>query len=115
MLERAKAPPKKFLSREQEVKLSGDLRELYSRLLPSRESDQRRAVFVQKLERFLNEQWPESEIKVHVFGSSGNLLCTSDSDGKVTFTNRSFAGINGLMQLISVLPHRQKLSSVSAY
>lgn len=80
-LERMKAPPKKFLSREQESKLTGDMRELYDRLLPSPESDERRAAFVKKLESILNKQWPGSEIKVHVFGSSGNLLCTNDSDG----------------------------------
>lgn len=81
-LERAKAPPKKFLSRDQEVKLSTDMRELYDRLVPSRESDEKRARFVQKLEKILNDQWPGNEIKVHVFGSSGNMLCTSDSDGE---------------------------------
>ena len=81
-LERAKAPPKKFLNPAEEGKLSGDMRELYDRILPSAESDQRRADFVQKLERILNEQWPGSDIKVHVFGSSGNKLCTNDSDGE---------------------------------
>lgn len=81
-LERAKAPPKKFLSPDQEVKLSTDMRELYDRILPSKESDEKRAKFVQKLEKILNEQWPGNEIKVHVFGSSGNMLCTSDSDGE---------------------------------
>ena len=81
-LERAKAPPKKFLSPDQEVKLSTDMRELYDRILPSEESDEKRAKFVEKLEKILNDQWPGNEIKVHVFGSSGNMLCTSDSDGK---------------------------------
>ena len=81
-LERAKAPPKKFLNPDEEGKLSGDTRELYDRILPSPESDQRRADFVQKLDRILNEQWPGNNIKVHVFGSSGNKLCTNESDGK---------------------------------
>ena len=80
-LERAKLIPKKFLNPEQEDKLSGDMRELYDRLFPSQESDQRRATFVQKLGKILNDQWPESHVVVHVFGSSGNWLCTSDSDG----------------------------------
>lgn len=74
--------PKKYLDPAEEEKLSGDMRELYGRLLPSGESDQRRAKFVQKLEQILNQQWTGSEIKVHVFGSSGNMLCTSDSDGE---------------------------------
>ena len=72
---------KKHLDPEEEDKLSGDMRELYDRLLPSQESEDRRAKFVVKLEKLLNERWPENNIEVHVFGSSGNLLCTSDSDG----------------------------------
>lgn len=58
------------------------MRELYDRILPSAESEERRAKFKQKLERILNEQWPGNDIKVHVFGSSGNMLCSSDSDGQ---------------------------------
>lgn len=81
-LERAKTMPKKYLNPAEEGKLSGDMRELYDRILPSKESDERRAKFKQKLELILNEQWPGNNIKVHVFGSSGNLLCSSDSDGQ---------------------------------
>ena len=73
--------PKKYLDPKEEGKLSGDMRELYDRILPSRESEERRAMFVQKLDRLLNKQWPGNKIEVHVFGSSGNMLCTSDSDG----------------------------------
>ena len=75
--------PKKFLNPREEGKLSGDMRELYDRILPTRESDERRARFVQKLDRILNQQWPGNDIKVHVFGSSGNMLCTHDSDGEL--------------------------------
>lgn len=80
-LEKVKAGVKKSLNADEEKKLTGDMRELYDRLLPSAESEERRAKFVRKLERMLNEQWPGNDIKVRVFGSSGNLLCTSDSDG----------------------------------
>ena len=82
-LERAKTPPKKYLSPAEEGKLSGDMRELYDRILPTRESDERRAKFVRKLEHILDKQWPGNDIKVHVFGSSGNMLCTNDSDGEL--------------------------------
>ena len=75
--------PKKFLNPREEGKLSGDMRELYDRILPTRESDEKRARFVQKLDRILNQQWPDNDIKVHVFGSSGNMLCTNDSDGEL--------------------------------
>jgi len=81
-LERPKTMPKKYLNPQEEEKLSGDMRELYDRILPSEESNRRRAEFVHKLERILNQQWRDSDIRVHVFGSSGNLLCTSDSDGE---------------------------------
>ena len=82
-LERAKTVAKKFLNPAEEGKLSGDMRELYDRILPTPESDERRARFVRKLEHMLNQQWPGNDIKVHVFGSSGNMLCTNDSDGEL--------------------------------
>lgn len=88
-LEKAKVGPKKYLNPKEEQKLSGDMRELYDRLLPSKESEERRARFVQKLEDLLNTRWPGSDIKVHVFGSSGNMLCTSDSDGEQCYRNRT--------------------------
>ena len=80
-LGRPSAMPKKYLEPEEEQKLSGDMRELYDRILPTAESEERRKRFVHKLDKILNEEWPGNDIKVHVFGSSGNLLCTSDSDG----------------------------------
>ncbi|KAI9832188.1 MAG: hypothetical protein M1819_004540 [Sarea resinae] len=85
-LEKAKSMPKKQLNPKEESKLSGDMRELYDRLLPSAESDQRRGIFVRKLEDLLNNEWPGNSIKVNVFGSSGNLLCTSDSDVDICIT-----------------------------
>lgn len=83
-LERPSSMPKKYLNPTEEGKLSGDMRELYDRLLPTKDSDEKRAKFVRKLERILNEKWPDNDIRVHVFGSSGNLLCTNDSDGSST-------------------------------
>ena len=80
-LERASSMPKKYLDPNEEEKLSGDMRELYDRLLPSNESESRRAKFVHKVETLLNNQWPGNNIKVFVFGSSGNKLYTTDSDG----------------------------------
>ena len=72
------------LTRDDERKLTGDMRELYDRLLPSAESDAKRKKFVQKLEKLLNDEWPGHDIRVHMFGSSGNLLCTDESDGVFT-------------------------------
>lgn len=69
------------LGEEEEQKLTADMMEIYDRLLPSAESDDRRQHLVRKLERLFNDQWPGRDIKVHIFGSSGNKLCSSDSDG----------------------------------
>ncbi|GME33114.1 PAP/25A-associated [Neofusicoccum parvum] len=80
MLETAPVPPKASLNPDEEEKLSGDMRELYDRLLPSEESQKRRKLLVEKLERILHTEWPKNEFKVHVFGSSGNMLCTAESD-----------------------------------
>ncbi|KAI4139082.1 MAG: hypothetical protein LQ341_004368 [Variospora aurantia] len=85
-LQRPSSMPKKYLNPAEEGKLSGDMRELYDRILPTRESDERRAKLVQKLESILNEKWPGNEIRVHVFGSSGNMLCTNDSDVDICIT-----------------------------
>lgn len=69
------------LEPEDEQRLTTDIMEVYDRLLPSAESDDRRRQLVNKLEKLFNDQWPGSNIKVNVFGSSGNKLCSSDSDG----------------------------------
>lgn len=73
---------KNNLSEDEERKLSTDMRELYDRLLPTAESNMRRGKLVEKLEKLFNDEWPGHDIRVHVFGSSGNLLCTDQSDGK---------------------------------
>lgn len=73
---------KEHLEPEEEKKLTTDIMDLYDRLLPSAESDDRRRQLVQKLEKLFNEQWPGHEIKANIFGSSGNKLCSSDSDGR---------------------------------
>lgn len=71
---------KTHLEPMEDEKLSGDMRELYDRLLPSRESEDRRRRFVEKLEKLLKDRWPDQNIAVKVFGSTGNNLGTSDSD-----------------------------------
>lgn len=81
-LEKEKRTIKAKLSRKDEQDLTTDMRELYNRLLPDAESEGRRAKFLEKLENILNEEWPGNDIKVHVFGSSGNMLCSNDSDGQ---------------------------------
>jgi hypothetical protein len=75
---------KSKLSEDEERTLSTDMRELYDRLLPTQQSEARRKELIVKLENIFNEEWPGHTIKVHVFGSSGNLLCTDESDGQFT-------------------------------
>jgi DNA polymerase sigma len=72
---------KSKLSEDEERKLTTDMRELYDRLLPTTQSENKRRKLVEKLENLFNTEWPGHDIKVHVFGSSGNLLCTDESDG----------------------------------
>lgn len=72
---------KSKLSKDEERKLSTDMRELYDRLLPSDQVEENREKLVQKLEKIFNKEWPGHDIRVHRFGSSGNLLCSDDSDG----------------------------------
>jgi DNA polymerase sigma len=80
ILERPKEEPKKSLDPDEDDKLTGDMRELYDRLLPSEESSRRRLQFVEKLKHILHTEFPGNEFNVHVFGSSGNMLYTSESD-----------------------------------
>ncbi|KAF3480735.1 PAP/25A associated domain family protein [Arthroderma uncinatum] len=89
MLPDESGPLKESLEPEKEVRLSEDIKKLYEKLLPSTESEQRRAQFVQKLEKLLDTRWPGNEIKVKVFGSSGNKLCTSASDVDICITTPS--------------------------
>ncbi|TQB71170.1 hypothetical protein MPDQ_007760 [Monascus purpureus] len=77
---------KERLSPEEEEKLTADILELYDQLLPSAESDDRRRQLVRKLEKLFNDEWPGRDIKAHVFGSSGNKLCSSDSDVDICIT-----------------------------
>lgn len=102
MLPEDKVGLKENLSREEGEKLSADMQNLYTELLPSPESDDRRRQLVRKLETLFNEQWPGNNIKVHVFGSSGNKLCSSDSDVDICITT-SFKQIENVCLLAEVL------------
>lgn len=72
------------LSEDDERKLTTDMRELYDRLKPTAAVEEKRLKLVQKLEQLLNNAWPGYDIRVNLFGSSGNMLCTDDSDGSST-------------------------------
>ncbi|KND89190.1 Poly(A) RNA polymerase cid13 [Tolypocladium ophioglossoides CBS 100239] len=69
------------LSEDEERKLAADVRDIFDRLLPTDAIEENRKKLVAKLEKIFNEEWPGHDIRVHLFGSSGNLLCSDDSDG----------------------------------
>lgn len=78
---------KSKLSESEEKKLAADMSELYHKLLPTDKVEENRRKLVNKLESIFNEEWPGHDIKVHLFGSSGNLLCSDDSDGMFFIPN----------------------------
>lgn len=73
---------KRKLAEDDERKLTADMGDLYHRLLPTQEREKNRNKLVQKLEKIFNDEWPGHDIRVHLFGSSGNLLCSDNSDGE---------------------------------
>ncbi|KAF3259657.1 hypothetical protein TWF192_010513 [Orbilia oligospora] len=101
-------PPKDSLSNEDEKKLTADLENLYSELLPSEESNERRRKFLEKLEKLLNDEWPGHEIKVRPFGSTENRLCSTDSDVDVCIVT-DFKDLENVCLLAKVLgKHRME-------
>ncbi|CAK4034043.1 Poly(A) RNA polymerase cid13 [Lecanosticta acicola] len=98
-----KKEPRKTLEPHEQDRLSGDMRELYDRLLPSEESEERRAQLVAKLDRILNEEWPGNNIKVAVFGSSGNLLSSTESDVDICITTpvKNLVSMHALAALLA--------------
>ncbi|CAM1506097.1 Fc.00g057380.m01.CDS01 [Cosmosporella sp. VM-42] len=77
---------KNKLSEDDERKLATDMREVYDRLLPTDAIEQNRRKLVLKLEKIFNDEWPGHNIRVQLFGSSGNLLCSDDSDVDICIT-----------------------------
>ncbi|KAL7920096.1 hypothetical protein ACQKWADRAFT_315076 [Trichoderma austrokoningii] len=77
---------KSRLSESEEKKLAADMTEIYNKLLPTDKIEENRKKLVNKLEMIFNDEWPGHDIKVHLFGSSGNLLCSDDSDVDICIT-----------------------------
>ena len=72
---------KNKLTDKEEEKLAKEMKEIFDKLLPTDKIEKNRKKLVGKLETIFNEEWPGHDIKVNLFGSSGNLLCSDDSDG----------------------------------
>ncbi|KAK9719229.1 hypothetical protein K7432_004950 [Basidiobolus ranarum] len=75
-----KSPRTAKLSVKSEEYLTSSMISLYQSLLPTPEDGQRRAALIDKLQKMLEQEWPEKYIKVHMFGSSANSLSTLTSD-----------------------------------
>ena len=101
------------LTEEEERKLATDMREVFDRLLPTAAVEQNRKRLVTKLEKIFNEEWPNHKITVHVFGSSGNLLCHDGSDGLCDL-KFLYGSCTDNCQLISVLRQSGKKWKKSA-
>ncbi|OAA70345.1 PAP/25A-associated-like protein [Cordyceps fumosorosea ARSEF 2679] len=69
------------LGDDEEERLTKDMNEIYDKLLPTEQVEENRKRLVRKLEKIFNDEWPGHDINVHLFGSSGNLLCSDSSDG----------------------------------
>jgi DNA polymerase sigma len=79
-LEPATEPIKRALEPQAEQQLTSSLQTLFLQLLPSDDSENRRKLLVEKIQRILTTRWPNAHINVQVFGSTGSRLSTTDSD-----------------------------------
>ncbi|TWU72939.1 hypothetical protein ED733_002389 [Metarhizium rileyi] len=106
---------KNKLSDDEERKLATDMREIYNRLLPTEEVEERRKKLVGKLEKIFNDEWPGHDIRVNLFGSSGNLLCSDDSDVDICITT-SWQELEGVCMIADLLARRgmEKVVCISA-
>ncbi|KAG5981035.1 hypothetical protein E4U55_003369 [Claviceps digitariae] len=106
---------KNKLSDDEERKLTTDMREIYDRLLPTTDVEEKRKKLVHKLEKIFNDEWPGHDIRVNLFGSSGNLLCSDDSDLDICITT-SWHELEGVCMIANLLARRgmEKVVCISA-
>ncbi|ESU05402.1 hypothetical protein FGSG_00248 [Fusarium graminearum PH-1] len=90
------------LTEDEERKLATDMREVFDRLLPTAAVEENRKKLVSKLEKIFNDEWPGHDIRVNLFGSSGNLLCSDDSDVDICITT-SWHELEGVCMIANLL------------
>ncbi|QPC74716.1 hypothetical protein HYE68_005468 [Fusarium pseudograminearum] len=103
------------LTEDEERKLATDMREVFDRLLPTAAVEENRKKLVSKLEKIFNDEWPGHDIRVNLFGSSGNLLCSDDSDVDICITT-SWHELEGVCMIANLLAKRgmEKVVCISA-
>ncbi|KAM0273825.1 hypothetical protein ACHAPA_001402 [Fusarium lateritium] len=106
---------KNKLTEDEERKLATDMREVFDRLLPTAAVEENRKKLVSKLEKIFNDEWPGHDIRVNLFGSSGNLLCSDDSDVDICITT-SWHELEGVCMIANLLAKRgmEKVVCISA-
>ncbi|KAM5353253.1 hypothetical protein ACJZ2D_016851 [Fusarium nematophilum] len=106
---------KSKLTEDEERKLATDMREVFDRLLPTDAVEENRKKLVSKLEKIFNDEWPGHDIRVHLFGSSGNLLCSDDSDVDICITT-PWHDLEGVCMIADLLARRgmEKVVCISA-
>ncbi|KAM3438141.1 hypothetical protein MY4824_003384 [Beauveria thailandica] len=103
------------LGEDEEGKLTKDMKEIYDKLLPTEQVEKNRKRLVGKLEMLFNNEWPGHDIRVHLFGSSGNLLCSDSSDVDICITT-SWHELEGVCMIADLLARRgmEKVVCISA-
>ncbi|EGX91006.1 PAP/25A-associated [Cordyceps militaris CM01] len=103
------------LGEDEEQKLTKDMNEMYDKLLPTDKVEGNRKRLVQRLEKIFNDEWPGHDIKVHLFGSSGNLLCSDSSDVDICITT-PWHEMEGVCMIADLLARRgmEKVVCISA-
>lgn len=81
LLPRETNPPIASLDKKEDRNLCSSMERLYDQLLPTGRSETSRKRVADKIGRILQEEWPNKHAEVSIFGSSGNLLFTNESDG----------------------------------
>ncbi|CAG8597266.1 16345_t:CDS:2, partial [Funneliformis mosseae] len=68
--------------------------------------------FADKIEKLLNDEWPGHDIKVHMFGSSMNLLGTTQSDVDLCVKTQ-WNGLKSVQNLSKCLKNRERHGNIT--
>ncbi|CAB4399244.1 unnamed protein product [Rhizophagus irregularis] len=100
-----------ILDFEKEKKLSTDMSILHKSLLPTKESHEKRKELADNVKKVLNDEFPNKEIEVHMFGSSMNELGTTQSDVDLCVTTQ-WNGLKNIHVLSDCLKKHMKVEQI---